>query len=424
MKRPFLTFALAVVLPCGVVMLLAGGAAGRAWDGLAYASQAQVGRMVLASLEQDMGEAVDVLAARATPYADADPGAPAVQRAMEGDTVAGLTRTDTGAELAVVLGTAPSADGTVPGVRYAAGRLEPTAAAQVGRLTGYEAFLYIRGRLWEAGDGTTAPPRLDEPVLLELSRSPGGVRVPDSHAVLRAQSPQPGAVPAVVALVTPRQAPPPPVAARVVAVLGLLTLFALLAGWIQLARPPGSGGHKVGPVSVAALSLVPALTAALFLVHLTRTFEAAATSATVGDLTRGLAVASARGVTVSPEAVRLLTGFHATLVQSGEVLRSTYSSDPAGIERLPAPPASFTGSGQVVTPEGPSAYAALRRAADTVTVVTAPLPVARTAGFRGTCLGLGGALLAWLLLTGLWALLASRPGPAPEAGPEAGPREP
>jgi hypothetical protein len=36
--------------------------------------------MVLASLEQDMGEALSVLAAEATPYPDADPGVPAIPR--------------------------------------------------------------------------------------------------------------------------------------------------------------------------------------------------------------------------------------------------------------------------------------------------------------------------------------------------------
>ncbi len=413
LRQPFLRFALAVVLPCAVAMLLADRSARDAWDDLHRTSHAHVGRMVLSSLEQDLGNAVSELAAQATPYLGADPSIPSVQRAMAGDTVAGLTPTEAGAELAVMLGDATAPDTTQVPVRYAVQPLAPAAAVQVARSTGYETSLYLNGRLWGGTQPPPGPERLDEALLIELSMSSGGLRLPDSDAVLQADSRQAGTPPALVALASPRRPSGPAVELRILLVLGLLILFSSLAGWIQLARPPTSEGRQPGPGSVVTLALVPALTATLFLVHLTRTFEITTTEVTVQDLTRGLAVAGAREMASSPAGVRLITGFQATLVSSGDVLASTFDSDPVELTGLPAPPPSFTTSGTVSTPDGPSMYVALRRERGSVIVATTPIPAARIARFRRACLEIGGALLTWLLLAGgLLAFRVRHAGPA------------
>jgi len=407
-RRPFLKYALAVVVPCGIALLLAGRSAREAWGDLHLTSHAHVARMTLAALEQDLGEAVDELAAVATPYSGADPSIPAIQRAMAGDTVAGLTPTEGGAELAVMLGDAGAPDTTPVPVRYAVGPLDPSAAIQVGQSTGYRASLYLNGKLWGGTEPPAGPQVLDDALLLEVSASPGGTRIPDSESVLQATSPIAGTPPALVALASPNRPADPAVELRIVLVLGLLILFSALAGWIQLGRRPQSGSRRPGAGSMVTLAMVPALTAALFLVHLTRTFETTATDVTVRDLSRGLAVSGSRGLTSSPEGVQLITGFHATLVRSGEVLRSTFASDPTEVGGLPAPPRSFTISGPVHTPEGPSVYVALRSDEGAVIVATAQLPAARVARFRAECLRIGGGLLVWLLLAGGMLLMTSR----------------
>lgn len=336
MRRPFLTYTLAVVVPCAATMLFAGRSAREAWGDLHWASHAHVGRMVLTTME-------------------------------------------------------------------------PTAATQVARSTGYRASLYLNGRLWGGTEPPLGPQTLDETLLMELSASHGGIRLPDSDAVLLATAPQAGTPPALVALVSPRRPAAPAVEGRIVLVLGLLILFSTLAGWIQLARRPSPQTRRPGPWSIVTLAMVPALTAALFLVHLTRTFETTAADVTAQDLTRGLAVAGAREITASPESMRLITGFHATLVGSGGILGSTFASEPTEVGGLPAPPRSFTISGRVRTPEGPSIYVALRTGRDTVVVATTLLPAVRVAAFRTTCVRMGGGLLAWLILAGgLLSLMARR----------------
>ncbi len=334
-------------MPCAAAMLFAGRSAREAWGDLHRTSHAHVARMVLTTLEQDLGVA--------------------------------------GTEV----------------------------AAEVARSTGYRVSLYRNGRLWGGTEPPPGPQTLDRALLLDLSANRGGIRMPNSDAVLQATAPQEGTPPAMVALASPSRSVAPAVEVRIVMVLGLLILFSALAGWIQFARRPGPQTRRPGPGSIVTLTMVPALTAVLFLVHLTRTFETTAADVSVRDLTRGLAAAGAREVSSSPESVRRITGFHATLVQSGGVMESTFASDPTEVGGLPAPPRSFTISGRVRTPEGPSIYVALRTEGDAVLVATTPLPVARVAAFRTKCLRIGGGLIAWLLLIGGVLLLRGFPSSSP-----------
>jgi len=391
-------------------MIVAGKTAQRAWGDLHLTSHAHVGRMILSAFEQDLGEAVADLAATAEPFAGADPSIPAMQRALAGDTVAALSATPTGAEVAVILPDAEAPDTTAVPVRYAVAPMEADVAAQVARTTGYLGSLYLNGRLWGGSEPPPGPPTLGEAVLLEVSANRGGTRLPGTESVLQATSPQAGTAPALVALAAPGLPAAPAVGIRFVLVQGLLILFSALAGWIQLARPPNSKTVRPGPWSMVTLALVPALAAALFLVHLTRTFETSATDVTARDLSRGLAVARVRGLTSSPSAVRGLTGFQTTVVRSGEVLESTFPSHPTALAGLPSPPRSFTISGTVDTPEGPSLYVALRRERSAVVIVTTKLPVERVMEFRWRCLVIGLVLLAWLLLAGTWLLVTARAG--------------
>jgi hypothetical protein len=403
-KRPFLTFLVGVVVPCGIAMLVTANSASKAWSDLYLTSHTHVGRMVLSAFEEDLASAVSELATEVEPFPDADPSVPAIQRAMTGDTVTGLLRTTEGVELMVTFG-----DTSL--VFYGARVIRPTAANQVARASGYEAAMYFNGGFWGGTESFSFPGTLDEAVLLEAASNRGGVRLPGAQAVLQAASPRAGTPAPLAAMAAPRRPPEPSVERRAILVLALLLVFSCLVGWIQLARPPTSENpRRPGPWSIGILALVPALTATLFLVHLTRNFEVAAAEATIRDLTRGLAVAGARGSSESTFAVHSLTGFHSTLVRQGEILETTFASRPTEISGLPAPPPSFTTSGMVATPEGPSLYVALRRGEGTVMIATAPLPAVRVADFRQRCTNIGLALWVWLVLAGALLLLrATRP---------------
>jgi hypothetical protein len=350
--------------------------------------------MALSALEQELGDAVRRLAGEAEPFPGADGAVPAVARAQAGDTVAALNRTANGIELSVVLGDPAFPDSTPRPVRLGTTVLTPSSASRVARATGYGVSLYVNGRPWGPSDGLDT---LSRNLLLELSRTPGGTALTDgSEGVLMASGSQPGEAPRLVALSRPGTPPPPALELRILLVLGLLLVFSVLAGWIQLARPPDAQTRPPGTASFLTLALVPTLTAVLFLVHLTRTFEEAAADSAVHDLTRGLATAQALGASASASGVRLISGFHATLVDGGEILASTFAGDATPIAALPSPPPSFSTSGTVETPEGPSFYLSLRQRGGPVVVVTTQLPAARLAAAQGAFTRVGLGLLLWL----------------------------
>lgn len=409
MKRPFATYIIGVVVPCTLIMLWAGRASRTAWSQLHHTSAAHVGRMALAALEQSLGEQVASMAARAEPFATPDPTVPAVRRAMSGDTVAALNPVSGGAELAVMLGD-PAAEPDTAGLRPVLYLAEPFSAAaldRVARATGYHIAGYLNGRKWTDGPG--GPDRLADDFLAGLMRAPGGLAVEGTAGVAQAQRVPGGEASAsLVVVAEPARAQGPAVELRIKLVLVLLIFFAVLAGWIQLARPPSAGQPRPGPGPLVTMALVPTLTAALFLVHITRSFEEAVAESTVADLTRGLAVAAALGVEEAPTGTRYVTGFHATVLRDGRIEATTYDGDPHGVAGIPAPPTSFTISGTVDTPEGPSFYVALRRRGGRVVVITTPLPGHDIQAFRRQALGFGGTLAGWLTMLGGLLLLVGR----------------
>jgi hypothetical protein len=398
LRRPFLAFMILVVVPCAAAMLLTGRAAEEAAAALRRSADALVARMVLATVEADLDLLAQDLATGALPYPEPDPDLPAVRRALAGDTAVAAYWGAEGAELEVVFADgAESAPAEVTILR-SIGRLEPHSASQVARATGYRAAVYLDGRLWGDAPSLEAPPALDE-ASLAAGSGPEGTILPVSPAgVLLSRPSQAGESTRLAALVSPGRAAPPAVEFRVAVVLGLLILFSTLAAWIQLAAPQGRPRRQAW--TVVALALVPALTSAQFLVHISRGFEATATQALARDLTRGLAVARVRHSASSMADLRELTGFHATLVQRGGIEETTFESNPMEIEDLPSPPRGFTTSGAVETPEGPSLYVAVRTEPDIVLVATAPLPTARIASLGRHCLEIGAGLFVWLLLVG------------------------
>ena len=408
-----MTFLVLVVALCAAASGAAVKLADTAWGALRFSSDARVARAVLASLEQDLGAAVDSLVAAAVPIAAPDSALPAVRRAMRGDTVTGIGSSPNGLEVSVVYGV-PRASGdaksspgdAVHAVLHASAPLTPSAVQRIERSTGYGVALFLNGRRWVSGPGS--PRELSHALRVRLSYPPNGESLVVSGATGAAipMDPSPGSAAAVVAVAAPREARPPPVTVQVRLVIGVVLLFAVLAGWIQLAR---RRSEEAGPVaiptasaaSVVMLGLLPALGAIVLLVHLTRSYDGAVRDTLVVDLARGMAVATDQRVAGSPGTVRMLTNLHATVLRDGAVRGTTFpNADLTALIALPSPPTSFQASGSVETPEGLSLYLSRRFVNGDVAVLTLPWPGGEVRRFRRDALAVGTALTAWLALVG------------------------
>jgi hypothetical protein len=347
-KRPYLTFLATTVLPAGLAMVAANQLARTSWRELARDSDARVARMVLTTFLARMDVPVDTLAPEPADAAEA-----------------------------AVLG--------------------------VSRATGYATALYRGGRRWRSTRPPTGPDALDDAVLRDLPRHPEGLPLAGPgrrSGVLATLGPSTAGL---AALAEPVRPPPPAVPRRLHLVMGLLLLFAILAGWIQLGRPQGCGsdGRRQSPASVASvvlLALVPLLSAVVFLSHLHTAYQDAVHQGTGQDLARGLSVAVSQDLLASTARVRSVTGFDATRTRDGVIEASTLSGNARALAALPAPPPSFTSSGPVATPDGPSLYTAWGMGGDTVMVLTTPIPVARIRAFDERAGAIAAVLALWMLL--------------------------
>jgi hypothetical protein len=162
------------------------------------------------------------------------------------------------------------------------------------------------------------------------------------------------------------------------------------------------------PLQVLVLALVPALTAWGFEIQGQRRFRDVMGEMTVGDLTRGLAVAGARQVTDFPRTVRELTGFDATVIRNGEVRASSLAAPGPAIASIPLPSDSTAASGRVVTSSGPSAYVARRIPDGAMLVLTAPAPASRIEDVERRLATIGIALATWLVMAGVFLSLRRR----------------
>lgn len=406
MKHPYTTYLLAVVLPSTLAVGVTLTRVRSAWEDIRHESDARVAHTTLQVFQQDLGQAVDSLIARAEP-AEMDTTSSTVKRALAGDTVTGLSTSGAVPEVFVLAPPHPGGPANLP--RLASETLTPYAPAQVGRATGYRVALYLRAKRWTATDGSAGPDQVDPATQRALAAFPGGLSLePDQGGgALVGLGSDAVALPGVAAWAAPRVPPPGPLRLPLLLVMALLLLFAVLAGWIQLSARGEDRGNTLA--SLLLVALVPALTAWVFQVQADRLFKNAARQATAGDLTRGLAVASARNVTDFPETVRDLTGFQATVMRDGQVEASTFTMPGPTITTLPAPPGSFTTSGRIVTPEGPSAYVALRTSRGATLVVTAPEPVGRIRDLQRHIRAVGIALATWLVMVGVFLAVRQRP---------------
>jgi hypothetical protein len=348
LKRPYLAYLLAVVLPSALAVAAILAVAGSEWSEVRHASDARVAHVLLTAFEQDLGRATDSVVAAATATADADSTQPAVARALAGDTVTGI-RPDGGAPEVFAL--TPPLDGDPVGsVRYAGAPLDGTLPTRIGRATGYTLSLYLNGRRWASTEEPAGPevlPRAGSPPPAGALAALGGGAVTDA---------------AVVALARRRDQVPGPVPVPLVLTIALLLLFAALSGWVQIAgRSCGDPPRRSR--SMVLLAVIPALTAGAFMVQMDREFEARLREVDTGDL--------------------------------------TVAGPAPALAALPTPPASLTATGRVVTQRGPSAYAARRTEAGAVLVATTPDASPRRARLRRRARGIAAVLAAWLLCVGV-----------------------
>lgn len=410
MKRPYVVYLLAVVIPSALTIAAGVRVADAAWGDVRRQSESRAARTALSAFQQDLGALASSLQDEALPTAVGDSSDVLLARALAGETANGLVPTAAGMEVRVALPPLPGdPDGTV---RTAAGPL-PSSAIAAGRTAGYRTALYLNGHRGMATDPPPGPERLETSTLRELARSTQGVRLPvdggeGTLAALAGEEP----TPAIAVLVTSPAPHPPPLAASLLLVTGLLLTFACLAGWIVLTgKPRGSG-----PLTVFLLCLVPALTAWGLFVHQDRLFHQVVEDAGKKDLARALAVARAQGTVGDPAAVHALTGFHAYRVREGivEAASQAEESEARAVAALRAPPPSFTSTGRLRMPGGGPLYVALRLpGGGFIAAVSPPGHTFRDRhAARVRALGMG--LAGWLLLVGVAVALgrrsSSRPG--------------
>lgn len=392
------------VLPSVAAVAAGVVATQRAWGDMRSASWRWVGTMALNALQEDLVGMVDSLAAAAQPT-QVDPQDPAWERVSRGETVSAMRPRESGAEVIVLTAAAP---GDPPGsLRYAGAPLTEAPLA-VARSAGSRLSLYLNGGRVLTTRDSLGPDTLSRETLVALSAAAHGLDLSGTDGALVALDHPVGLPSSVAVMVAPTTPPAPPVPLPLMLVAGLLFLFAAVAGWIQLgAAGTADGAGRRG--SILLVSLVPVLTALGFLVQSDRLFQDAARSGTTRDLTRALAVASARGVAHSPELIRELTGFQATRVRGGQVEETTLDEPLDALASLPAPPPSFTSAGTLATSEGPSLYVALRLPGRGLVVVSALTPDGRVRAFRRALLMVAGGLGAWLLVAGWMAGVGTAP---------------
>ncbi len=390
-KRRFLVFCTLAVVPCGIASGTAARAADNAWEELAHVSAVRIARLALGTLEQDLGAALDSLLGSADPLPSPDTTIEAVRLAMAGDTVSALDPTASGVELMVVF---PDAEGLI---RFANGMLVPRAAVLVGRVARARVGLYLNGELWSATDPPPSVETIDRETLLAASRTPGGVRSGAGSVV--AMDPRRGLPAAIAALAQPEGPGEQAVPLAVRLVIGLLLLFSTIAAWILFAKENGSEGEPApGRAALVLLACVPLFIFLGMLVHVQRTFDAAAREHVSRDLVQTLTVVGTLGIGESPAGARALSGFHAARIEGRVVTASTLAGDTAALAAVPAPPPSFTTSGVVETGAGRSRYVARRIDRESFMVLLAPIPLDRIGALRKRLMLISGMLVGWLLL--------------------------
>lgn len=386
MKRPYIEYLLALVLPSALAVLAILVVARSEWREVHRTSDARAARILLAAFERELGQATDSVVAAGTATTAVDTTQTAVNRAMAGDTVTGI-RPGNGAPEVFAL-TPPSAGDPPGSVRLAATPLDAGVPGRIGRATGYALSMYLNGRRWASTEVPAGPEALP------------GRGSPPPEGALAALGGGTAAEAAVVALARGLERVPGPVPVPLVLTIALLLLFATLSGWIQIAGKP-RGDRPRRSRSMVLLALIPPLTAGAFMLQMDRAFEARAREVGAADLTRALAVASVFDLTGSAEAVGRLTGFDAALVDRGRIVASTVAGAAPALAAIPAPTAFITTTGRVVTPHGPSVYAALRTEAGPVLVTTTPAIGPEQARLRQRARSIAAALAAWLLAVGV-----------------------
>ncbi|MFQ5538487.1 MAG: hypothetical protein ACE5GJ_13670 [Gemmatimonadota bacterium] len=210
------------------------------------------------------------------------------------------------------------------------------------------------------------------------------------------------------------QAPPalPPFPSRAAVILvGLLLLFMVLVGWIQLARPAVRGDARSAVAAAVLPSLVPVALILALAFHLRSEFSDRAHREAVAEMNRGL---MALGNADSTQATSFhdRAGDHVTLLAGGGVFFTTHPRPPEGLRTIPLPPGSFTSMGTLRSPPDSLLFVARRVNGDGAVVLTRPVPTQRAAALAAELNWIAGLYLGWmaLLAVGAGRLLLSRTG--------------
>jgi hypothetical protein len=313
-------------------------------------------------LTQALGRSQREFSTRAPVVEVQPPYAPAVVKALAGDTVAGLASTTTSLELTVVLSDSAGA------IRMIREPFRPPFLEVVPSRTMLGISIYLRGKRSATTDPPVGPTSLSESTLGALATAQGGVRFDDGSArgvygVVRAR---PETAPELVLLVG--EASPEAAEGWLLTLLPMFAIvlfLALTAAW-TMARQGSPGRRSTSFAQTALVALIPVLAGAAILLAFDQGFNTEAHENSTDELSRATLLVRQLELPLSPDLIKRATGFEVAVIGPEGVERTTVE-DAELIDALSAlrlPPPSWMSFGIAATSGGPASYEIVRVGSD------------------------------------------------------------
>jgi hypothetical protein len=347
-----------VVVPVLIAVSLA------TWQWLEYSEALSFDRYQRAAqgsvhlLTQAMGRSQADLAARAPIVPVAPPYAPAIRRALAGDTVAGLASTSTSLELTVVV--ADSA-GVVRMIREP---FHPRFLSVLPGLTDLGVSIYLRGHRSATTDPPLGPTALVGSTVAALAAGGTGVRYEEAgvRGMFGVVSARAGTEPELVLLVGEAGG-----AARgrwlltLLPILGIVLFLALTAAW-TMQRAASSSLQKASFAQSAMVALIPVLAGAAILMAFDRGFRTEVVDSGTLELSQSMLLMRQLDHPLSPDLIKQATGFDVAIVGPSGVEGTTVAGVDLidALSKLRLPPPNWMSSGVAATNSGPAFYEMVR----------------------------------------------------------------
>jgi hypothetical protein len=324
---------------------------GRAVEGASY--------LLIQALGQSQGDFAD----RAPVVPVTPPYDPAVQRALAGDTVAGLASTDTSLELTVVV--ADSA-GTVRMIRES---FHPPLLDVFPTLTNLGLSIYLRGRRSATTDPPLGPVTLAKTTLARIAATGSALRYAEEGArgVFVSVQSRPGSEPELVLLAG--EAGVGSTRGRwlltLLPILVIVLFLAVTAAWTMV-RSSSDAALGTSLAQSALVALIPVLAGSAILVAIDRGFQTEVVDSGTRELAGATLLVRQLELPLTPDLVKMATGFGSAIVGPDGLEEATTATNEVigALSSLKLPPPNWMSSGAVATDLGPAFYEITRVGSD------------------------------------------------------------